>query len=68
MEKTFIVPDMHCTHCVATVKGAAEKVPGVEKVDVTLETKEVKVVFDGATEAQIKDAIEETGFDVSSVK
>ena len=68
MEKTFIVPDMHCMHCVATVKGAAEKVPGVEKVDVKLETKEVKVAFSGASEDQIKAAIEDTGFDVSSVK
>jgi len=38
-ETRLTVPDMSCGHCVATVQRALESLEGVEKVEVSLETK-----------------------------
>lgn len=42
-EMNFKVEDMSCGHCVAAIKGALEKVPGVTDVDTSLEKKTVTV-------------------------
>lgn len=42
------VPGMTCTACPITVRKALEKVPGVERVKVTYESKEAVVTFDDA--------------------
>ncbi len=42
-ETRFRVPDMTCGHCEAAVRGSLETLEGVEALDVSLETKEVKV-------------------------
>ena len=42
------VPGMTCEACPITVKKALEKVPGVSKVDVQFEKKQVLVTFDDA--------------------
>ncbi len=54
---TLNVPGMTCPVCPITVKKALEKVPGVSKVDVRLEKKQVLVIFDDAktdTDALVK--------------
>jgi periplasmic mercuric ion binding protein len=51
------VSGMTCPVCPITVKKALEKVPGVSKVDVRFEKKQVLVTFDDAktsTEALVK--------------
>ncbi len=45
---TLNVPAMTCPVCPITVKKALEKVPGVSKVDVRFEKKQVLVTFDDA--------------------
>lgn len=45
---TLNVPGMTCEACPVTVKKALEKVPGVSKVDVQFEKKQVLVTFDDA--------------------
>ena len=42
----YLVPGMHCEHCEAAVREEVSAVPGVESVEVDLETKRVDV--DGA--------------------
>ncbi len=39
---------MTCQHCVETVSETVAKLAGIEKVEVSLEQKEVVVEFDGA--------------------
>jgi len=54
---TLNVSGMTCPACPITVKKALEKVPGVSKVDVRFEKKQVLVTFDDAktnTDALVK--------------
>ncbi len=43
---TLDVPGMVCQFCPITVRKALERVPGVEKAEVSLERKEAVVTFD----------------------
>lgn len=67
--QVFYVPGMMCENCEDSVKTATLGLPGVMSVDVDLKTKEVTVRFDGTkvTVDQIKEAIDDTGFDVEKV-
>jgi mercuric ion binding protein len=54
---TLNVSGMTCSACPITVRKALEKVPGVSKVDVQFEKKQVLVTFDDAktnTDALVK--------------
>ncbi|SRR5258707_6721987 len=54
---TLNVSGMTCPACPITVKKALEKIPGVSKVDVQFEKKQVLVTFDDAktnTDALVK--------------
>ncbi len=54
---TLNVSGMTCPACPITVKKALEKVPGVSKVDVRFEKKQILVTFDNAktnTDALVK--------------
>mgnify|MGYP006451673347 FL=1 len=66
MQKVLKVEGMTCEHCVQTITEAVGKMSGVEKVDVSLEQKEVTVDFDESqTEMEkISAQIEEAGFEV----
>jgi copper chaperone len=61
----FAVEGMHCQGCVRSVTGAVSHVPGVTRVDVSLEQKVATVEFDGAAvkPATIVAAIEVAGFE-----
>ena len=63
--REFSVGGMHCAGCVKSVTGAVSRVPGVQQVDVSLESGAAKVEFDGtlATTETIVAAIEDAGFD-----
>jgi len=66
MQKVLKVEGMTCQHCVQTVTETVAKMTGVEKVDVSLEQKEVTVDFDELqiqTE-KISAQIVEAGFEV----
>lgn len=59
---TYSVPAMTCDHCKAAIEGEVGKLEGVEQVTVDLEAKTVAV--QGGQDAQIREAIDEAGFDV----
>jgi len=65
LTREFAVGGMHCAGCVKSVTGAVSRVPGVQHVDVSLESGAAKVEFDGAvaTAETIVAAIEGAGFD-----
>ncbi|MEW6612661.1 MAG: heavy-metal-associated domain-containing protein [Pseudomonadota bacterium] len=65
-EVTFKVKGMSCQHCVRSIKGALEPMPGVNAVFVDLPGGEVKVNYDaGQVERDaLAKAIEEEGYEV----
>ncbi|WP_367305468.1 heavy-metal-associated domain-containing protein, partial [uncultured Dubosiella sp.] len=46
MKETFDVTGMTCAACQANVTKAVQKLPGVQKVDVSLMNNTMKVLFD----------------------
>ena len=62
--KTFSVEGMSCNHCVNSIEGALKQIGASGKVDLSAGT--VAVEFDASklTAAQIKEAIEDQGYDV----
>lgn len=63
--RSYTVPGMHCEHCVAAVREEVSGVPGVEEVDVNLETKRVDVGGQSLDDAAIRAAIEEAGYEAA---
>ncbi len=63
--REFAVDGMHCEGCVKSVTGAVARVPGVKRVDVSLENKAATVEFDAASvePAAIVEAIVGAGFE-----
>jgi copper ion binding protein len=60
----FAVEGMHCNGCVGSVTRAVSRLPGVAKVDVSLDDKQATVAYDaGAVQPEaIVKAIEAAGF------
>lgn len=60
------VEGMSCGHCVKAVEGSVGELPGVEEVKVNLAGGQVEVAFDESkvTEEQIKETIDDQGYDV----
>jgi len=63
---TLNVTGMSCGHCVNAVEGSVGKLEGVQTVKVHLDTDTVDVSFDPAkvTLADIKETIDDQGYDV----
>ncbi|WP_170006283.1 copper chaperone CopZ [Bacillus fonticola] len=61
------VSGMSCGHCVSSIEGAVGELAGVETVKVDLDNATVAVAFspDKVTLAQIKEAIDDQGYDVA---
>lgn len=59
------VGGMHCQGCVNNVTNVLQALPGVERVEVSLDAARAVIVHDEAraTEAQLREAIEDAGFD-----
>lgn len=66
MQTTLNVRGMTCGHCEKAVKSALSELKGVTDVTVDLSSGKVDVTFEGdVTEAQMKEAIEDQGYDVA---
>ncbi|MFM1650574.1 copper chaperone CopZ [Brevibacillus sp. B_LB10_24] len=63
---TLGVRGMSCNHCVNSIEGALNKVAGVGQAKVDLAAGQVMVSFDEAAVslAEVKETIEEQGYDV----
>ncbi|MFL5944311.1 MAG: heavy-metal-associated domain-containing protein [Gaiellaceae bacterium] len=62
---SFTVPAMHCAHCERAVEEEVGAVPGVESVDVDLESKRVVVRGAALDDAKLRAAIEEAGYEAA---
>jgi copper chaperone len=63
-EKVYTVRGMTCGHCMSSVSGEVGQVAGVESVDVDLASGRVAVRGDGYTDAQIRAAVDEAGYEL----
>ena len=68
VRKEFAVGGMTCGGCVNSVTRAVSQLPGVRKVDVSLEKKSATVEYDGTAvdPAAIVAAIDAAGFEASA--
>jgi copper chaperone CopZ len=64
MSVVYSVPGISCGHCKASIEGEVAKVAGVAGVTVDIDAKTVTVEGD-ATDAELRAAIDEAGFDVA---
>ena len=61
--RTFTAQGMTCGHCVASVTEEVREIPGVERVDVVLETGAVTVTSsEPLDDSAVRAAVEEAGY------
>jgi len=64
--QTYTVTGMTCGHCVASVTEEVEEIPGVESVDVVLETGSLTVTsVEPVDDAAVKAAVEDAGYQLA---
>ena len=64
--RTYNVTGMTCAHCVASVTEEVQEIPGVENVDVVLETGAVTVTSSQALDDDaVRVAVEEAGYQLA---
>lgn len=60
---TYSVPGMSCGHCRAAITAEVTAVPGVDSVEVDLETKLVRISGEGLEDVALRAAIDEAGYE-----
>ncbi|PVG83235.1 cation-transporting ATPase [Nocardioides gansuensis] len=64
--QTYTVTGMTCGHCVASVTEEVQEIPGVENVDVVLETGSLTVTSaEPVDDAAVKAAVEDAGYQLA---
>ena len=66
MVRSYSVPGISCAHCKTAIEAEVAKVAGVDHVSVDVETKTVSVQGE-ATDADVRAAIDEAGYEVAGV-
>lgn len=66
MEITYRVPGIHCDGCCRAVEQEVSQVHGVSDVTVDLDSKLVVVRGDGLSDAALRAAIDEAGYDAEA--
>ncbi|OPJ65851.1 heavy-metal-associated domain-containing protein [Clostridium chromiireducens] len=67
MKKKILIEGMSCQHCVGHVKEALENLDKVTSVEVSLENNWAIVETENSNE-ELKEAIEEEGYDVTNIE
>lgn len=66
LTSTYTVTGMTCGHCVSSVTEEAQQIPGVESVDVDLETGALSITSAGPIDdAAVRSAVEEAGYQLA---
>lgn len=69
MLKTIYINGMQCEHCKMRVEKVLNSINGIKNVSVNLDNKNVVIECEGEIEEDnIKEAIEEIGFEVVDIK
>ena len=61
----YVVQGMTCSHCVLSVREEVADVPGVERVDVDLDSGRMTVSGDGVDADAVHAAVSEAGYEVA---
>ncbi|MBA2475360.1 MAG: heavy-metal-associated domain-containing protein [Actinobacteria bacterium] len=61
----YEVPGISCEHCRTAIGKEVTAVAGVESVDVDLDTKVVSVRGEAVSDAAVRAAIDEAGYDIA---
>ena len=64
-ERTYNVTGMTCDHCVRSVAEEVGDVAGVERVEVDLASGRLTVAGERFTDAAVRDAVAEAGYEVA---
>ena len=63
---TYTVTGMTCGHCVSSVTEEVQEIPGVENVEVVLETGAVTITSaEPIDESAVRSAVEEAGYQLA---
>jgi copper chaperone CopZ len=62
---TYAVPAIHCEHCARSIQEEVTEVPGVSGVEVHLESKTVQVSGESLSDALVRAAIREAGYEAA---
>lgn len=66
VEKTFIVPDVSCEHCVRAITSELSQIDGVQQVEVDIPTKIVTVrASDAVSDETLVAGLAEAGYEVA---
>lgn len=68
MKSSIVINGMMCEHCAMRVTKALKSIDGVEKVEVDLASKTASVVSEDVTTEQLKNIIEEAGYEVVTIE
>ena len=63
-ERTYTVAGMTCEHCVLSVREEVEEVAGVRAAAVDLASGRLAVAGEGFSDAAVRDAVAEAGYEV----
>jgi copper chaperone len=64
--QSYTVTGMTCSHCVASVTEEVQEIPGVENVDVVLESGSLTVTSaEPVDDAAVKAAVEDAGYQLA---
>jgi copper chaperone len=64
--QTYTVTGMTCGHCVASVTEEVQEIPGIEGVDVVLETGALTITSsEPVDDAAVRTAVEEAGYQLA---
>lgn len=66
MKKTIVIQGMSCDHCIMHVKNELETIPNTKILNVKIGLAEIEVE-DTTEDSTLVDAIEEAGYEVTSV-
>ena len=64
--RVYSVPGISCGHCKAAIEGEVGKVEGVDRVEVDVEGKTVRVEG-GASDEAVRGAVDEAGYEVAGL-
>lgn len=69
MKKKLLIEGMSCKHCVAHVEEALRELDGIESVEVNLEEKSAVIELShDVDDAQLREAIDEAGYELTNVE
>lgn len=62
---TYSVPAIHCAHCGMSIREEVSEVEGVDEVDVDIDSKIVTIRGRALSDAKLRAAIEEAGYEAA---